>query len=380
MVQRPHPDELLSSVWIRTRRRAGVGIGLVTKTITGRKFAPSFLSYVHVRDLAMALNVAPVDLLWRHSVFPYATAFVEHSVFEASLASALSTGHAAIGCAATVQSVTEYVRFLQYCPSCAREDQANWGESYWHREHHLPGVWICTRHWRQLRRTTIPVCQLRPWPDLLPSEVTASQLLRSKIDPFVKEVAQRSCRLLARTEISSVPCDRTWYRDQLLTKGLRSNNHQVSAKSLADWACASLGSRVTHVGLLPQDEDFHWLSLMVRPRCGIPFVPLKHVIFQSLLELADNAGTHRMDFVPPGMPAHPTETDDRRYAVAFQAVIQSHRLRGEKVCVADALTEAGCWHQYRHARTRFPRLCALVTKLRESDTSARQVPVGKIKE
>ena len=32
---------------------------------------------------------------------------------------------------------------LYYCPACAEEELARYGESYWHRMHQLPGVNVC---------------------------------------------------------------------------------------------------------------------------------------------------------------------------------------------------------------------------------------------
>lgn len=35
---------------------------------------------------------------------------------------------------------------LRYCPSCAQEDQEQYGEAYWHCIHQIPGVTACARH------------------------------------------------------------------------------------------------------------------------------------------------------------------------------------------------------------------------------------------
>ena len=37
-------------------------------------------------------------------------------------------------------------RYLRYCPECAKEDRAIYGEAYWHREHQLPRIQICQKH------------------------------------------------------------------------------------------------------------------------------------------------------------------------------------------------------------------------------------------
>ena len=37
-------------------------------------------------------------------------------------------------------------RYIRYCPICAKEDRKIYGETYWHREHQIPRIDICTKH------------------------------------------------------------------------------------------------------------------------------------------------------------------------------------------------------------------------------------------
>lgn len=39
---------------------------------------------------------------------------------------------------------------LKACPYCMDEDMKAHSTPYWHREHQLPGVWVCLRHGRKL--------------------------------------------------------------------------------------------------------------------------------------------------------------------------------------------------------------------------------------
>lgn len=373
LIQHPHPDELLGSVWIRSRRRAGVGIGLATRMITGRKFSPSMLSYAHVVDLAAALDTASLNLLWRHSIFPYAVAYVTPKVFESSLARALSTGHASKGCGSTVQSVSDHVRCLRFCRDCAIEDEQRWGESYWRREHQLPGVRVCTRHWKPLIETAIHVSQLRPWPDVLPLDIRKARALRVELNEVTKAFAALSCRVLNRCEISPISREPIWYRERLVSKGLLSAGRQIESKCLTQWARNVLGNHLHHLGLSDGDKDCHWMPLMLRPRESIPFIPLKHVILETLLNLPCDATEMPLNYVPTGMSAKPTKRADTLYASALRKVINCYRMRGERVRVIDALREVGCFEPFRHNKSRFPKIGEVVAKLRESNASARGI-------
>src|SRR5690606_32985764 len=35
---------------------------------------------------------------------------------------------------------------LKLCPQCVQVDQATLGTAYWHLDHQLPAVWICSTH------------------------------------------------------------------------------------------------------------------------------------------------------------------------------------------------------------------------------------------
>ena len=37
-------------------------------------------------------------------------------------------------------------RFLRYCPACAEEDRAQYGETYWHRAHQIQRIRVCYKH------------------------------------------------------------------------------------------------------------------------------------------------------------------------------------------------------------------------------------------
>lgn len=39
-----------------------------------------------------------------------------------------------------------YAQYIRYCPECAKEDRARYGETYWHREHQIPKIRVCPTH------------------------------------------------------------------------------------------------------------------------------------------------------------------------------------------------------------------------------------------
>jgi hypothetical protein len=45
------------------------------------------------------------------------------------------------------------VKELQFCPVCVEQDRQQYGETYWHRLHHVPGVLVCPKHQAWLETT-----------------------------------------------------------------------------------------------------------------------------------------------------------------------------------------------------------------------------------
>ena len=372
LLQRPLPDELLSSVWVRTARHSGLPIATVTRSLTnGRKWAPGFLNASHLLQLAPLLQMSGTELLWRHTVFPYTTAFFEASLFGKVLNTALTTGVSAVAMGAVTQGVSDRVPLRRVCPECIRSDQRTWGESYWHRSHALPGVAICVRHERPLQVSELRSTGTNDWSYTLPHELKATRRAHRRVSPFQVELSKRSVNTLGRDFGTQNERPSLWYRTAMMNQGLLSQGFQVNAEKLIGWAAGLINVPGTRLDLSDSEKDLHWLALMVRPRSGVPVVPLKHLIFETALSLAGQVHSPVVDHVSLGRPVQTTHPADGEYAGALRALIRQYIQRGDRVRVCDALSEAACWQAFRHDRTRFPRLAREVQRLRSSAASVR---------
>lgn len=380
LLQLPLPDELLGSVWIRTARHAGLPIGTVTQAISGgRKWSPSLFASAHLADLATTLRCSAEDLLWQHTVFPYATAYLDRNGYTNARASALAVGRLATGMGAVTQSVSDHVRWRRYCPNCVRADLAHRGESYWRRSHHLPGVLMCCDHGTPLRQTTLP-CVGHRWFGLLPHECPAPSSLRIRLSAFDAELMQRSVALLRRPPDIGVVREGNWYRDRLVALSLLAPDRFADSTLLRKWGRTRLPRDPSLFGLSSRDADMHWLAMMVRPRSGVPFIPLKHLLFETLLSTEQSAASAPLTFKPPGPSAASKFEADERYAAAVRDVIRRHIDKGARLRVRDALSQAGCWESFRHDRECFPRVQSAIRWLKRSAAccrpNSRTSPVG----
>ena len=146
----PYPDELIGSVLLRTARHRGLaGCSPVVKGQS--KVSLAFSAYL--AEIAGALNMAPGDLLDRHTSFRFVTAFMSRQDVQRMARVLLSS--TAITISTVIHAVTRGGLQPRYCPSCVEDDLARYGESYWHRCHNLPFVVSCPIH-------QLPLMQIKP--------------------------------------------------------------------------------------------------------------------------------------------------------------------------------------------------------------------------
>ena len=102
-----------------------------------------------------------------HTLFTYYTRFYDNQSRLGWL-NGIATGRRA----AVFQNLLELdksYRYLQYCPLCTIDDRYHRGETYYHREHQIPGVVCCVRHKCLLKQTNIRIHQKKEV-DLVPAE------------------------------------------------------------------------------------------------------------------------------------------------------------------------------------------------------------------
>ncbi len=371
LLPRPLPDELLGSMWIRAVRLTGVPIAVATRAVTGdRKFTPSLFTLSHVEELGSALRLPPLDLLWKHTLFPYATAYYSPELHAKAISMVFGRGSALTGLGSLVQGVSDYSRLRRLCPLCIREDLARWKQSYWHRQHHLPGALVCTGHGVVLHITSIPTVS-NAWYGVLPEDIHAPR--RRAMPPAFLELLSRKSVALLDESARSEPIERgaAWYRDQVVQKRLASPGRAIDSRKAAAWLAASMSASPAAVGLPERDGALLWIGNMVRPGYEQPFVPLKHLLFETALELQDVAPEPIFNHIPTGMKSLATPAADARAARAVLAVVRGYIARGERVSVRQALTEAGCWSRFRHSYQAYPKVRSAVAFLKASPAAMR---------
>lgn len=376
LVVQPLPDELVSSVFMRTCRHAGLPIGVVTRALTGRqKWHPRFFQTSHVSVLADATGTSARTLLMSHSTIPYASSFYHHRDAARCVEHAILGGKYAQSQAAITQAVSDYCPFRRYCPRCAAADLRRWGESYWHRAHNLPGVNVCLTHMISLHETAVATTDAA-WNGSLPGESVGRRVINGKPSTFDLELVKQSVSRLVGSSSTSNDRDGAGlmhYRHALIRKGLLSSDRQIDSEALVRWGAKVIGRSSALTALDKQDQGLAWMTLMVRPNTGAPSIAFKHLLFSAALAVASSCDRPLLDHIPSGPSGAPPDALDTMYARLVRRVVDIAARSGERIRVCDALKEAGCWSAYRHNRTKFPRVGRVVQALRQSPTSVRRV-------
>jgi hypothetical protein len=156
--RRPYEDELLSSAVLRCCRQFNVTEWrLGTVVLRQSRWRLSFLGVSALSSLSELFRQPPERLLWGHTAFPYVSAMMAAGLYERTVAEAISDKSLVCWPSALLQRLTAGLSHRRFCQQCAEEELSRYRESYWHREHHLPGVWLCVRHGTALRQTNVPV-------------------------------------------------------------------------------------------------------------------------------------------------------------------------------------------------------------------------------
>jgi hypothetical protein len=86
------------------------------------------------------------ELIDKHTVFPFYAPYLQKSRAHLIRNIMKSDDCAQLGPKIPRTRRGRKTMYLRFCPECAQEDRASFGETYWHRLHHLHGVDACSRH------------------------------------------------------------------------------------------------------------------------------------------------------------------------------------------------------------------------------------------
>lgn len=185
-----YPDELLYSQFARYYARTGYAryVFIVSDLYKNESLTMPSIEFVNkFTDDAMhwITKTEPWEIITeQHSMYPAYIRFLPLERRKEAVNSILSCNgnwkkHMCL-------PVLNEKRYLRYCPECAKEDRAKYGETYWHREHQLPRIQICPKHGCYLENSDVPISS-KTSPGLFDAETnvplnTPTQLCANKTE------------------------------------------------------------------------------------------------------------------------------------------------------------------------------------------------------
>lgn len=375
--RRPYPDELVSSAVARCSRQFNIPIKRLGRVYLGRdSWSPSFLGASPLIEFAGLFRMAPEDLLWKHTAFPYSTAMMLPEYYERALANIFGEALDARGFGAVTQNVSSGLHFKRFCKECAREERIRHLESYWHRSHNLPGVWVCADHECPLWSSSISVGKSGLTDKAMPHECIGRRLANATPSASLLSIARLSQHWLnrARTPGSAVGAEE--YRQRAIRNNWLSEGRPVAVERLTGSLTAIFSKRFLVDCGLPEGPQ-HWALLMMQPGVDVPFIPVKHAVLQTLLSQPRPSHLPRLDHKSTGPPASRSEQLDAFYADAAKRHLRSAIASGRHLTTEQFLRAIGCWGTYRHRKAELPKLKAIVREFRGSPATVKRLRPGK---
>ncbi|MBE2911508.1 TnsD family Tn7-like transposition protein [Anoxybacillus flavithermus] len=291
----PYPDELLYSVFARYHVRSGnTSPKMTTEELFGKRTIRS------VWDLPANLNtllsrMGPYwdadNLIFNHTMYSYYAAFLlpkqADQVKKSMMDDKGRTIHTRIGVSASnVKTKTK----LWVCSDCIKEDMDTYGETYWHRIHQAPSVFICPKHETILEETAVSTKTENQHEYVIATPFIERK--RMNLDGLQKEELQLLLKIAQITEFlltnrhlqTQDNIVREKYVELLKQKGFASPNGFVKRDKLYQSFTSKFSDRCLELLQSPVlFEETNWLT-MIFQKHRKSFHPIRHILVMLFLE------------------------------------------------------------------------------------------------
>lgn len=155
-----YPDELIYSWFCRYYIHTGCVTNVMAfqEILCHRSNTPSieFLGHLKPSTEQLLHKLFDMnDLIINHTMFPQYARFIPLYQKKKALYH-ISSDFRDVHHLFAIPPRTQEDSNLKYCPICAEEDRNTYGEAYWHREHQIRNMSICSKHKCLLVRSNVP--------------------------------------------------------------------------------------------------------------------------------------------------------------------------------------------------------------------------------
>ena len=289
------PDETLFSLCSRYHRASGQRLASTTCRLLfghpNQGCAHDFPARLN-HFLAVSGNtLGSVDhIVEHHTVLPLYLRFADTNQVDATLKAAAQNSSGRLKF--QLGLLTSRFRAnhpLKACPYCMDEDMQAHSTPYWHREHQLPGVWVCLRHGCRLETSNLKATGVSRFHWILPSPPQFTDAAEpTAIANSTVRLARMAVDLVGRSNVRlSTPTLGAAFRAALAERGFLTGPKQRLKHAVAGDAYAAFVApllNLEQMGGLPSsaDEACAEIARQIAPeRCGIH--PLRRLTLAAWL-------------------------------------------------------------------------------------------------
>ncbi|MBW4419895.1 MAG: TnsD family transposase [Myxacorys californica WJT36-NPBG1] len=297
---KPYPDELLYSILARYHLRSGHTSPKLamqelfdSRNVIATADLPCNLESLAAK-LELISQMTVEKLIQNHTLYPFYAPFLpqdrSQQILEAMRSEKGGGIHNQVGIRASSIRVPKYFRF---CPMCSSDDQAKYGELYWHRIHQAPGALVCPHHAEVLQDSSVPLQGMNR------HEYIAAGIDNCCIHPPEKIFGQHALNVLKclaqvayfllENELPSQ--DLNWFRKQyvsvLIERGLATATGRVHQGSLIKQFLSAYNQEILQAldSTVHGQDDQNWLFSIGRKHRKV-FHPIRHLLMIRFLGLS----------------------------------------------------------------------------------------------
>lgn len=290
----PYPDELLYSACARYSDRVNYRgkinslIEILGKTGSAVLDFPSRIDYI-ISILPSGNNYSAEKIISENTLLPFYEPFLPCN--RAKLARHQMKNYSLGSISNIITKPNKSLEYLRYCPICVLEDKKDYGETYWHRNHQLPGILVCSIHSCFLENSLVEWGKQNNRIHFL----SAEKHLRPKKPIFLKttddqqillKLAKSARWLLSQTGSNPrINLIRNRYYNQLLKNKLAHYNGRIRKKHYYQafndyYSMALLNALNCPIG----STDRSWiLRIVEKSKTHIVQSPIKHLLMINFL-------------------------------------------------------------------------------------------------
>lgn len=122
------------------------------------------------------------EVILTHTMFPYYARFLNYERRNQALKAVSEMRNDYYNLLCFPKNKNAVIRYLRYCPVCAKADRQQYGEAYWHRQHQMINVDICPLHYCRLIHSEIPINS-----QASPSLITAEESIQDDAEIVISD-------------------------------------------------------------------------------------------------------------------------------------------------------------------------------------------------